>query len=115
MAKKAATILVVAFFKLAGGQSFELQVSQSLQNGHADLKWTRGAAFTAKAEGLWEPQGGITAEDVRPLQSSVEQFTATAQILQSVLRDIPLCKESWACWVVRGSPDCFLISCRRCS
>ena len=115
MAKKAATILVVAFFKLAGGQSFELQVSQSLQNGHADLTRTRGAAFTAKAEGLWEPQGSVTAEDVRHMQSRVEQFTATAQILQSVLRDIPLCKESWAWWVVRGSPDCFLISCRRCS
>ena len=101
--KKSATIPVVTFLKLAGGQSFEVQVSQSFQNGNADLRWTRGAAITAKAEGLWEPQGSVSAEDVRHMQSRVEQFTAAAQLERAVLKDVPVCKQSWARWVVTRS------------
>ena len=37
------------------------------------------------------------------MQSRVEQFTATAKLPREALRDVPLCRESWALWVVTGS------------
>ena len=101
--RRAATIPVVTFLKLTGGQSFEVQVSQSFQNGNVDARWARGAAITAKAEGLWEPQSNVSAEDVRHMQSRVEQFVATEQLPRDILKDVPMCKESWAWWVVTRS------------
>lgn len=102
-AKKPATIPVVTFLKLAGGQSFEVQVSQSFQNGNIDLQWTKGAAITAKDEGLWQPAGNVSPEDIRHIQSRVEQFTAKEQLPIKSLRDVPMCKQSWASWVVTRS------------
>jgi len=101
--KKPPTIPVVTFLKLTGGQCFEVQVSQSFQNGNVDLQWSRGAAMTAKDEGLWQPSGNVTVEDIRHMQSRVEQFTATVILSRDALRDVPLCKESWALWVTSGS------------
>lgn len=101
--KRPATIPVVTFLKLAGGQRFEVQVSQSFQNGNIDMQWTRGAIMTAKDDGLWCPAGNVTSEDIRHMQSRVEQFRATEQLPSATLRDVPLCKESWASWVVTGS------------
>ena len=101
--KKPPTIPVVTFLKLAGGQAFEVQVSQSFQNGNIDTQWTKGAAITAKDEGLWQPMGNVTPENIRHMQSRVEQFTAKAQLPIQSLHDVPLCKQSWASWVVTRS------------
>lgn len=45
------TVPVGTFLSLFGGGSLEIQVSQSFQNGNAELQWKRGAAMTAKDEG----------------------------------------------------------------
>jgi hypothetical protein len=100
------TIPVVTFLKLAGGQSFEVQVSQSFQNGNADMRWTRGMVITAKDDGLWSLMEGVTAEDVRHMQSRVEVFVASTTLPRNSLVDVPLCRESWAKWVV-GSAAAF--------
>ena len=72
--------------------------SQSHQNGNCDVKWTKGVAMTAKAEGLWDPAGSVTREDIRHMKNRVEQFTAT-QVIEK-LGDVPMCKESWCQWLV---------------
>jgi hypothetical protein len=59
--------------------------------------------ITAKDDGLWSLMEGVSAEDVRHMQSRVEQFTATEKLSTQDLVDVPLCKESWAKWVVSGA------------
>lgn len=101
--RKAPTIPVVTFLKWVSGQSFEVQVSQSFQNGNADTRWKRGMVITAKDEGLWSLMDGVTAEDVRHMQSRVEMFVASVVLPRQSLVDVPLCRESWAKWVISSS------------
>ena len=100
---KRPTIPKTMQMKLFAGQKLEVQVSQSFQNGNADVRWNQGVAMTVKSEGLWSPNAVVSSEDVRHLQSRVEQFTATAQIARSALTDMPKCKESFSKWVVAGA------------
>ena len=96
------TIPINMLLKFLAGQWLEVQVSQSHQNGNADIRWKGGAAITAKAQGLWKPTDHVSAEDIRHLQARVEVFTATAQI-QGQLSDTTLCKESWCQWLLRSA------------
>jgi len=100
---KAPTVPVVTFLKLLGGQSFEVQVSQSFQNGNVDVRWQHGVCITAKSDGLWHPMGAVSPEDVAHMQSRVEQFVATAQIPAATLQRVPPCKTCFCRWVVTGS------------
>ena len=74
-------------------------MSQSFNNGNADVRWTQGAAITAKLEGLWEPTSVVTVEDIRHFQSRVHQFNVLVPI-RVELQDTPLCAASWCRWVV---------------
>ena len=52
------TVPVASFLSLFIGKPTEVQVSQSFNDGNADVQWRRGAVFTAKSEGLWNPLTG---------------------------------------------------------
>jgi hypothetical protein len=97
--RPAPTLPVPTFLKLLGGQYLEVAVSQSFNNGNADLRWRRGVVMTAKADGLWDRLGQVTAEDVRHMQSRVVQFTAVAQLPSESLRQVSPCATSWARWL----------------
>ena len=112
------TVPVGTFLSLFGGTPLEIQVSQSFHDGNGETLWRRGAAMTAKEEGLWDaipPLPGltpVTKEDIRHMQSRVEQHRATVPVPKDTLATVPDCKESWCRWVVvdaskyaTGSPE----------
>jgi hypothetical protein len=100
------SVPVGTFLSLFGGMPLELQVSQSFHNGNAETRWRRGAAMTAKEEGLWDPIPAIpglmpvSKEDIRHMQSRVRQFLAVAPILDAQVAEVPECKESFCRWLV---------------
>ena len=59
--------------------------------------------MTAKAEGLWEPTGSVCREEIRHMQSRVDQSEATHQIEEIDFQESPQCKESWCRWVLHDS------------
>ena len=99
---KSPTIPKAMLCKLLAGQWLEVSVSQSFQNGNADIRWSRGVAITAKCEGLWTPTEHVSAEDIKHMKSRVEQFEATSPI-RGELKDTPLCKETFCQWLVRNA------------
>ena len=46
----------------------------------ADFRWDRGAVVTAPEEGLWDPQGIVTAKDVRHIRNRFHPFHCSAVI-----------------------------------
>ena len=100
------TVPVGSFLSLFAGGCLEIQVSQNFQNGNAEMVWRRGAAMTAKEEGLWDPippLAGlvpVTKEDIKHMQSRVSQFLATAPVPERAFVDVPYCKESFCRWLV---------------
>jgi len=100
------TVPVGSFLSLFGGGSLEVQVSQTFQNGNSEIQWKRGAAMTAKEDGLWDPVPAIpglmpvTKEDIKHMQSRLLQFTATVPLPQADLVKVPKCKESFCRWLV---------------
>lgn len=103
MPVKKPTIPVTTLLKMLGGQYFEVQVSQSFHDGNVDCRWTRGIAITSKLQGLWEPRGPVSAEDVKHLQNRVEQFTAVAHLPRQELRTIVPCRSSFCKWLAQAS------------
>ena len=103
------TVPVGTFLTLFGGQHLEIQVSQSWNNGHPDIKWRKGAALTAKEEGLWDlmmPMPGMTPvsrEDIRHMQSRVEQFRAGFAIPEGQMVHVPNCGPSFCRWLIAES------------
>ena len=97
------TLSVLTFIAMFQGQPFEVQVSQSFNDGHPEIAWKRGAALTGPLDGFWEPRGLVVAEDVRHIQSRVVQFEAHHVIPTSSFASVPLCPESWSRWVLRDS------------
>ena len=97
------TIAVTAFLAMFQQQPFDVQVSQSFNDGHPEIVWKRGAAMTAKEAGLWEPFGMVSREDVRHMQSRVLQFTATGALQEEDLASVPNCAESFARWLLADS------------
>ena len=83
------------------GHSFEIQASQSFQDGNLDFQWTHGAVLTAKEEDLWKPFGVVSAEDVRHMQSRVAVFRCTATL--GKLKDTLPCHIHLAKWIQQES------------
>ncbi len=97
------TISVTTFLAMFCGQPFDVQVSQSFNDGHPEVTWRRGAAMTAKEEDLWHPMGKVTREDIRHMRSRAAQFVAIDQLAPEQFATTPKCAESWARWVVADS------------
>ena len=90
------------FLKLFQGSMAEVQVSQAHNNGHKDMKWSRGVVITAKADGLWNPMRNVSAEDIRHMKNRVEQFSATTTV-DGQLVEAPACKETFCKWLIEDS------------
>ena len=91
------TVPVATFLSLFIGKNTEIQVSQSLNDGNLDVKWARGAVFTAKDAGLWDPTDKVSAEDVRHVRNRVEELRFTE--LVSDLKDVESCAHCMARWI----------------
>jgi len=97
------TIGVMTFLAMFQGQPFDVQVSQSFHDGHPEITWKRGAALTSPSEGVWEPRGDVSYEDVRHMKARVQQFEAYHVWPNEKLVSIPACAASWARWLVTDS------------
>jgi len=97
------TVPAITFMKLFAGQTQEIQVPLNANEGYADFGWNRGAAITCKLQGLWNPQGCVGAEDVRHMQSRVEQFEAQCPVPPQDMKIVPSCKVSFAKWLTSAS------------
>ena len=107
------TVPVGSFLSLFSGGALELTISQSFNNGNAEIRWQRGAAMTAKEEGLWDPVPSlpgvvpVSKEDIRHMQSRVHQFVVTAPVPRETLggdfAEVPECRESFCRWLVLES------------
>lgn len=91
------TIPTSTQLSLFTGLPFEVQVSQSFNDGNVDFEWRRGSVVTAKEEGLWTPRRGVSEEDIRHLQSRFLVFRCTAAV--GALRDVVPCPVHLARWV----------------
>ena len=95
------TVPVAVFLSFSIGKPTEVQVSQSFNDGNADVHWRRGVVFIAKEEGLWLPTSKVSAEDVRHLQNRVVQFRFTHTI--TALREVESCASCMARWILQFS------------
>ena len=103
--KENPTVPVTDFLALFCGQPFNIQVSQSFNDGHPDMEYHKGAAMTAKEEGLWDPIGNVTREEIRHMQARVEIFRATHVVGKNPddFDHSPECAASWCRWIVVDS------------
>ena len=97
------TIPTSTLLSLFDGHPFEIQVSQSFNDGNVDFEWRRGTVVTAKEEGLWATCRGVTEEDVRHLQSRFEVFRCAGQV--SRMRDVEECPCHMARWIRDGADE----------
>ena len=99
------TVPVLDFLALFSGQTLDVQVSQSFNDGHPRVQWKKGAAMTAKEEGLWDLKGDVTGEDVRHMKARVEIFRATHVVGTDPddFHTSPKCPEAWCRWIVVDS------------
>ncbi|CAE8671507.1 unnamed protein product, partial [Polarella glacialis] len=91
------TIHVATFLSMFTGFPFEVQVSQSFNDGNVDFQWNRGAVLTAKEEGLWKPYGEVSGEDIKHLKARVDIFRCTAKVPS--LKDTETCASCMCCWI----------------
>ena len=98
-----ATVEVSTVLSLFNGHPFEVQVSQSFNDGNPDFEWRRGAVVTAPDEGLWEPWGGVTAEDVRHMRNRFEPFRCHSIVRK--LTDGDACAAHMCQWIVNGAAE----------
>ena len=91
------TIPTSTQLSLFTGLPFEVQVSQSFNDGNVDFEWRRGSVVTAKEEGLWTPRRGVSEEDIRHLQSRFLVLRCTAAV--GALRDVVPCPVHLVRWV----------------
>ena len=103
--KENPTIPVTDFLALFCGQPLNIQVSQSFNDGHPSLEYHKGAAMTAKEEGLWDSRGDVTGEEIRHMQARVEVFRATHKVGEDPddFDHSPACAASWCRWIVVDS------------
>ena len=97
------TVPVTTFLSLFQGQPFEVQVSQSFNDGNVDFEWHHGCVLTAKSEGLWAPAGCVDDEDIRHMKSRVLLFHCMATV-QSMKDTMP-CARCMCSWIVDGARD----------
>ena len=100
-------ISTTTFKKAFGGQYFEIQVTQSLNDGNQDFRWKQGAVFTNKEEGLWRTTENVSAEDLRHLKSRVEMFRFTHQLFPEgeapPRGNVEQCRHHLAKWIVTAA------------
>ena len=96
---------VAAFPSLFIGKPAEVQASQSFNDGNPDVQWNRGAVFTAKLEGLWQPTSRVTAEEVRHLRNRVEEFHFHAVLGDANLKEVDTCAPCMARWICKYSDE----------
>ena len=103
--KENPTVPVTDFLAMFCGQTFDIQVSQSFNDGHPDMKYRKGAAMTAKEEGLWDPIGCVTRQEIKHMKARVELFQATHVAGENPddFDRSPGCAESWCRWIVVDS------------
>ena len=91
------TIPATEFLAMFCGQPFSIQVSQSFNDGHPAMEKHKGVAMTANAEGLWDPIGTVTREEIKHMQARVEIFPATHVVGTNPddFEASPACPESW--------------------
>ena len=105
------TVPVGAFLSLFSGGPMEITVSQSFNDGNGEVRWRRGAAMTAKQEGLWDAVPHlpglmpVTHEDIRHMQTRVRQFVSNAPVPEDGLAEVPQCAESFCRWVLVDAGD----------
>ena len=97
------TVPVSLFLSLFVGQHVEIQVSQSFNDGNKDTQWKRGAAFTAKLDGLWEPTKLVGPEDIRHMRNRVREFQLFETIADGSLQDVVSCAPCMCKWIVQGA------------
>ncbi|CAJ1423962.1 unnamed protein product [Effrenium voratum] len=97
------TVPVTTFLSLFQGQPFEVQVSQSFNDGNVDFEWHRGCLLTAKAQDLWKPLPGVDEEDIRHMKSRVLIFNCTETIAQ--LKETVPCEVCLSRWVRSGATE----------
>jgi hypothetical protein len=97
------TVPVSLFLTLFIGQWSEVQVSQSFNDGNKDVQWNRGALFTGKQEGLWEPTKTITAEEIQHMRNRVREFVFTVVLDKNAMKDVVSCPVCMARWIVAGA------------
>ena len=90
------------FLKAFNGQFFEIQMNQRNHDGNKPFKWQRGAIFTGKECGLWQPRDGVTEEDISHLQSRVDLFRCVGQIKRRQ-GGVPKCRCCFARWVCESA------------
>ena len=95
------TVEVSTVLSLYNGLPFEVQVSQSFHDGNPDFRWDRGAVVTAPEEGLWDPKGIVTAEDIRHMRNRFHPFQCSAVIKS--MKDMGPCAIHMCCWIVDGA------------
>eukprot|EP00438_Fugacium_kawagutii_P003219 Skav200447 [mRNA] locus=scaffold1922:147746:149470:+ [translate_table: standard] len=95
------TVPVTTFLSLFHGQPFEVQVSQSFNDGNIDFEWHRGCLLTAKAKDLWAPLPGVDEEDIKHMKSRLMIFPCTETI--PALRPTTPCKVCFSKWVRDGA------------
>ena len=57
----------------------------------------------APSDGVWEPRGHVTHEDVRHMERRVQQFQPNHELQKQHLVGVPSCASSWARWLVVDS------------
>ena len=99
------TVPVTDFLALFCGQPFNVQMSQSFNDGHPPMEYHRGAAMTAKEEGLWDPLPSVSREEIRHMQARVELFRATHVVGENPddFHSSPACAQSWCRWIAVAS------------
>ena len=99
-------ISVTTFKKAFSGKYFEIQCPKNWSDGNHDFKWNKGAIFTNKEDGLWDPARGVTAEDIRHMQARVEMFRFTHPFVGDDGRasgePVPECRRCFAKWIVEA-------------
>lgn len=99
------TIHTATFLSLFIGKETEIQVSQSFNDGNLDVAWKRGAVFTGKEDGLWQPTSRVPLEDVRHIKNRVEEFHFTHVMPQGSFKDVESCASCMAGWITRMSAE----------
>ena len=93
---------VDTFLSLFQGLPFEVQASQSFNDGNIDWSWKRGAVITAKEKELWAPRSGVTEEDVKHMRSRVREFRFST-IPEGSRRGVQPCPCCMARWIRDGA------------
>jgi len=92
---------VSTFLSCFDGAAFEIQCSQSFNDGNIDFTFKGGAVMTGKEKDLWDPKGCVSDEDVRHMQSRVQMFRIAGK--PKKLGKVLPCACHMARWIVESA------------